>query len=63
MEPRWKKGLAGLEEAYPVRRQVFIIEQNVPEEIEIDKYDCIAEHLIVYHGDMPAATGRMKDVS
>lgn len=28
------------EKAYAIRRKVFIEEQNVPEELELDEYDC-----------------------
>ncbi|CAM3310625.1 MULTISPECIES: GNAT family N-acetyltransferase [Saccharibacillus] len=44
-----------------VRREVFIEEQNVPEELEIDEYDRIgssAGHVLLTAGDDDAAAGR-----
>jgi predicted GNAT family N-acyltransferase len=39
--------------AYEVRRQVFIVEQNVPEAVERDAYDAEAVHLIaIDEGDV-----------
>ena len=44
-----------------IRRQVFICEQNVPEELEWDEFDNQAEHVIALNNEEKAvATGRIK---
>jgi predicted GNAT family N-acyltransferase len=48
-----------LEDAYQVRREVFIKEQNVPETEEFDEADLISHHIVVYAYDRPIATGRL----
>jgi len=48
-----------LEDAFYVRREVFIKEQNVPETEEFDKADLISHHIVVYACDRPIATGRL----
>ncbi|QGU96668.1 GNAT family N-acetyltransferase [Clostridium bovifaecis] len=55
----WSKGNEEIENALDIRRRVFIEEQNVPEEIEIDDIDSFAEHIVIYEGDEPIATGRI----
>ena len=35
-----------LEQALKIRIEVFVREQNVPEQIEIDEFDDIADHVI-----------------
>ncbi len=49
-----------LQAAFDIRRQVFIEEQGVPEEIEMDEYDVEALHLIVLEEGMPIATARLR---
>jgi len=44
---------------YAVRETVFIVEQSVPVEIEIDDYDPVAQHVLAYVGDSPVGTGRI----
>lgn len=41
-----------------IRKQVFIIEQNIPEEEEWDDQDMISDHFVVYDQDQPIATAR-----
>ena len=48
-----------LEDSFYVRREVFIKEQNVPEEEEFDELDLKAHHVIVYANAKPVATGRL----
>jgi predicted GNAT family N-acyltransferase len=51
-----------LKHALGIRRQVFVIEQQVPEELEIDQYDVISPdvHHVLLHTDGKAvATGRL----
>jgi predicted GNAT family N-acyltransferase len=59
MKIKWINGNVGLEDGYWVRRKVFIEEQKVPEELEIDEYDKAADHVIVYINNSPVATGRL----
>jgi len=54
---------ADLEKALAVRRQVFIEEQQVPEEIEIDQYDqeMTTQHLLAFdHDGNPVGTARFR---
>ena len=44
---------------YAIRRTVFIVEQAVPEEIEIDEHDPAAVHVLAYLDDLPVGTGRI----
>lgn len=45
---------------YAIRFKVFVHEQKVPEGLEIDEYDAVARHLLVFDGDgTPAGTARM----
>uniref|UniRef100_A0A7C4Y559 GNAT family N-acetyltransferase n=1 Tax=candidate division WOR-3 bacterium TaxID=2052148 RepID=A0A7C4Y559_UNCW3 len=52
------KGKKGLKEAYKVRSEVFVKEQGIDEDIELDKFDNIATHLILYVDGKPVGTGR-----
>ncbi|MEK5761673.1 GNAT family N-acetyltransferase [Acinetobacter junii] len=42
-----------------IRKQVFIIEQNIPEEEEWDDQDMTSDHFVVYDQDQPIATARL----
>ncbi|AGT31191.1 hypothetical protein M493_04430 [Geobacillus genomosp. 3] len=48
------------EDALHVRRLVFIEEQNVPEEEEIDAFEQESSHLVLYDGEKPVAAGRLR---
>ena len=54
-----------MQEALAVRRAVFIEEQGVPEDLEIDEHDAdpasvsSAIHVLVRVGGLPVATGRL----
>ncbi|TMN23144.1 GNAT family N-acetyltransferase [Lentibacillus cibarius] len=48
------------DDAYSVRTIVFVKEQHVPPEIEIDEYDETAIHLIGYENDEPIAASRVR---
>lgn len=52
-------GTQNLDEPFAIRREVFLEEQNIPEEEEFDEFDAQALHLIVYVDEQPAATGRI----
>lgn len=61
LEIKWTdaKKEKDLEDAFYIRREVFIKEQNVPEEEEFDEADLRAHHVIVYSVGKPVATGRI----
>lgn len=42
-----------------LRRVVFIDEQNVPEEEEIDDLDQVSQHLLAYVDDTPVGSARL----
>ncbi|PQP80573.1 GNAT family N-acetyltransferase [Paenibacillus sp. PCH8] len=51
-----------LEQALGIRHHVFVIEQQVPAEIEIDEYDVISpdvHHVLLYTDGQAVATGRL----
>ena len=43
-----------------VRRNVFIEEQQVPEELEWDEFDNLSHHILALIDHQPVATGRIK---
>jgi predicted GNAT family N-acyltransferase len=45
--------------AYPIRLAVFIHEQQVPEELELDDDDPTAWHAVVFQDGQAIATGRL----
>lgn len=49
-----------LEKVIDIRKNVFIKEQNVPLDIEIDGLDPEAEHFIVYLGNEPIGCARIR---
>jgi predicted GNAT family N-acyltransferase len=51
-----------LEDAYSVRKTVFVDEQDVPLEEEIDAYEDKAEHFVMYLEGSPIAAGRFRFV-
>ena len=50
---------AQMDQAWALRRLVFIEEQHVPEEIEMDEDDAHAFHALALDGDLPVGCGRM----
>ena len=42
-----------------IRREVFVEEQNVPEELEHDEHDATAVHLLAVVGGRPVGTARL----
>lgn len=48
-----------LEGAFEVRRRVFIEEQGIPEDLELDGYDGEALQMVVADGDMVIGTARV----
>lgn len=45
--------------AYALRREVFVVEQRVPAEIELDEQDAEAFHAVALLGDRCIGTGRL----
>ncbi len=50
------------EHAYLIRKQVFIAEQGVPEELELDELDPSALHALAYQDGQCVGTGRLVDL-
>ena len=48
-----------LEAAIGVRFRVFVEEQSVPVEVELDEYDAVASHAIASHRGRVVGTGRV----
>ncbi|WP_227395739.1 GNAT family N-acetyltransferase [Jeotgalibacillus aurantiacus] len=46
--------------AFAVRKKVFVEEQQVPEEEEIDQFDQTATHFVLYDENLPAGAGRFR---
>ncbi|MBH5317701.1 GNAT family N-acetyltransferase [Paenibacillus sp. GSMTC-2017] len=51
-----------LDETYRIRKDVFVREQGVPEEVEIDEYEDEAKHVLVRYNGEPAGAGRIRQV-
>jgi predicted GNAT family N-acyltransferase len=54
------KSQSQLEDVFSVRKTVFVQEQNVPLEEEIDEYENQSTHFLLYDGDSPAGAGRFR---
>ncbi len=53
-----------LEDAFKVRKVVFVDEQKVPPEEEIDQYEDESVHFVVYNdNDEPIGAGRLRNVN
>lgn len=48
-----------LEGAFEVRKQVFVAEQGVPEDLELDELDMEAMHVVVKDGERIVGTARV----
>jgi len=42
-----------------IREQVFIVEQKVPPELEVDEKDPLSRHVLLFRETTPLATGRL----
>ena len=49
-------------EAYAIRKQVFIEEQGVPPELELDDFDPLCWHALAFQGSQCIGTGRLVDM-
>ncbi|GGX63384.1 GNAT family N-acetyltransferase [Streptomyces anandii] len=59
-EVRVAEDPADREACFAVRKQVFVAEQGVPEDIEYDAHDAVALHVLaVREGGLPLGTGRL----
>ena len=54
-----KSWVDGKEEAYSIRKRVFIDEQGVPEEMELDEHDPLAQHALAYLDSECIGTARL----
>jgi predicted GNAT family N-acyltransferase len=52
----WEKAR---ENAAPIRFTVFVEEQRVPREIELDEHDATSIHVVAFEDGKPVATGRL----
>ena len=52
----WDKARA---DAAPIRFEVFVAEQRVPAQIELDDMDAQCVHAVAYENGAPIATGRL----
>ncbi len=50
------------EQAFEVRRKVFVEEQGVPLHVEMDEYDDDATHFVGYNLEQPIAAARIREV-
>jgi len=50
------------ENAYDVRKKVFVDEQGVPISLEIDEFDNTASHFIIYDDQQPIGAGRIREI-
>lgn len=54
-----------LQEAFAIRKAVFVEEQHVPLADEFDQFDGLdakCDHILIYHEDQPVGTGRIRMV-
>lgn len=56
---KWYNENDDILDAHMIRAKVFIYEQNVPQEVEMDDRDTDALHVVVYNDEKPIATGRL----
>lgn len=49
--------------AFGLRREVFVIEQGIPEEEELDEFDLVAVHFVAISGGEVVGTLRLVDAS
>ncbi|MGG1393326.1 GNAT family N-acetyltransferase [Bacillus velezensis] len=49
-----------LNDAFFIRKEVFVKEQHVPEEEEIDQFEDTSEHIVIYDGGQSVGAGRWR---
>ncbi|WP_034680864.1 GNAT family N-acetyltransferase [Caldalkalibacillus mannanilyticus] len=53
-----------IQDAFTIRKKVFVQEQEVPEEMEIDEFEDQSEHVIVYNREHhPVGAGRLRIIN
>ncbi|MEI7884358.1 MAG: GNAT family N-acetyltransferase [Clostridia bacterium] len=52
----------GMEAVFQIREAVFVLEQGVDKEEEFDEYENNSQHVLLYQGELPIATGRVRIV-
>ena len=57
---KWLQPEEDLTDAFQLRREIFIEEQNIPEYLEFTGDDSEYKHLIIYEEGTSQATGRMR---
>ncbi|WP_303862897.1 GNAT family N-acetyltransferase [Alkalibaculum bacchi] len=60
MEIKRIKNKEELKDAFYIRLKVFVEEQGVPRENELDEYEDVSEHIVLYKDKLPVATGRIR---
>ena len=53
------RSITEMRQVWMIRKEVFVKEQNVPIELEMDEADGVALHVIAYLDDEVAGTGRI----
>ena len=51
------------QEAFQIRKRVFIEEQGVPEEMELDEFDPISQHALAYVDTLCVGTARLVNIN
>lgn len=52
-----------IQAAFKIRKEIFVNEQNVPIEEELDRYDAIATHFLLYLNNNPIGAGRCRKLN
>ncbi|RBP67472.1 putative GNAT family N-acyltransferase [Alkalibaculum bacchi] len=60
MEIKRIKNKEERKDAFYIRLKVFVEEQGVPRENELDEYEDVSEHIVLYKDKLPVATGRIR---
>ena len=60
MEVRIVTNNKELDDAFTIRKVVFVDEQNVPLEEEIDQFEEEAKHVVLYDDNEPVGAGRFR---
>jgi len=50
------------DDAFAVRKKVFVEEQGVPLHLECDAEDATATHFIMYEGNKPVGAARLRSI-
>ncbi|MGG0187293.1 GNAT family N-acetyltransferase [Bacillus rhizoplanae] len=62
MQAKFVQNEEELKDAFSVRKQVFVDEQNVSSEEEYDEYEDVAKHVVLYDEGVPVGAGRFRIV-